>query len=317
MGKMFKDKALNLSNINASDEDIQILDALPSMSKDPDDNGVSPSGIGLGLNLPDLSAIEAETSLTQHQNAAFEVLNVIEQHCSDNLQNYSRSEEKNLAALHRNLMPTFTVQVGEKQIKMPLLDIERVVQLEGREDFKQNQNVEEQSLASDPFLKSTFKEKEGEVEGHFVSKTSGASFLNDSCSKQIVSVTEGDELRPRTTLSDAININDNQCDQPIASILNVTPFEDEESKCKKELIQLVAPLEARLKQESREEINLSLLEESIDVEDVFDNGNLLDSLREQFKKEDEQRQLIGEEQQQNQRSPSEFNMPFEIGPRDS
>ena len=78
MGKMFKDKALNLSNINASDEDIRILDALPSMSKDPDDNGVSPSGIGLGLNLPDLSAIEAETSLTQHQNAAFEVLNVIE-----------------------------------------------------------------------------------------------------------------------------------------------------------------------------------------------------------------------------------------------
>ena len=44
---------------------------------------------------------------------------------------------------------------------------------------------------------------------------------------------------------------------------------------------------------------------------------MLDSLREQIKKEDEQRQLVGEERGQNQRSPSEGNMPFEIGPRDS
>ena len=43
---------------------------------------------------------------------------------------------------------------------MPLLDIERVVQLEGREEFKKNVNVEleEQSLVSDPFLKSTAKD---------------------------------------------------------------------------------------------------------------------------------------------------------------
>ena len=244
MGKIFKDRGLNLSNINASDEDIQILGALPSTSKDPNHHAVSPSGVGLGLNLPDLSCIEAETSLEQQQNAALDVLNVIEQHCSDqpvgnqiHQQDYSRSEEKSFAALHRNLMPTFTVQVGEKEVKMPLLDIERVVQLEGREEYKKNPNVDAQSLVSDPFLKSTFKEREGEIEGHFVSKTSGASFLNDSCSKQIVSVTEGDELKPRQTQSDAININDNQCDQPIASVLNVTPFEEEESKCKKELIQ--------------------------------------------------------------------------------
>ena len=219
MGKMFKDKGLNLSNINASDEDIRILGGLPGMSKDPILPGVSPSGVGSGLNLPDLSCIEAETSLEQQQNAALDVLNVIEQHCSDQsvgkpieLQNYSRSEEKNFAALHRNLMPSFTVQVGGKAVKMPLLDIDRVVQLEGREEYKKNAGADEQSLVSDPFLKSTFKEREGEVEGHFVSKTSGASFLNDSCSKQVVSVTEGDEPKPRQTLSDAININDNQCD---------------------------------------------------------------------------------------------------------
>ena len=87
---------------------------------------------------------------------------MLDQHCAEEqeLQNFSRSEEKNLAALHRNLMPTFSVQVGEKQIKMPLLDIDRVVQLEGREEFKKNVNVEleEQSLVSDPFLKSTAKD---------------------------------------------------------------------------------------------------------------------------------------------------------------
>ena len=77
------------------------------------------------------------------------------------------------------------------------------------------------------------------------------------------------------------------------------------------------PPKPGLEQASREEVSLSLLEESIEVEDLFDNGNLLDSLREQFKKEDAQRQLGGEERDQNQRSPSEGNMPFEIGPRDS
>ena len=43
-------------------------------------------------------------------------------------------------------MPTFSVQVGDKKVKMPLLDIERVVQLEGRESYKknvQNTNLEE------------------------------------------------------------------------------------------------------------------------------------------------------------------------------
>ena len=60
---IFKDKSLNLSNINASEEDIQILQALPSMSKDPNNNEASPSGVGMGLGLPDLSAIEAENSI--------------------------------------------------------------------------------------------------------------------------------------------------------------------------------------------------------------------------------------------------------------
>ena len=66
MGKLFKDKALNLSNINASDEDIQILNGLPSLLKDQNDHNTSPSGVGLGLGLPDLSAIEAENSIEQH-----------------------------------------------------------------------------------------------------------------------------------------------------------------------------------------------------------------------------------------------------------
>ena len=34
------------------------------------------------MGLPDLSAIEAENSVDLKQNAAMEVLNVIEQHCS-------------------------------------------------------------------------------------------------------------------------------------------------------------------------------------------------------------------------------------------
>ena len=63
----------------------------------------------------------------------------------------------------------------------------------------------------------------------------------------------------------------------------MTPFEDEESK--KSSIKPVQPLKERSKSDIREEINLSLLEESlpsIEVEDIFENGNLLDSLREQF-----------------------------------
>ena len=88
---------------------------------------------------------------------------------------------------------------------MPLLDIDRVVQLEGRTSFKQNikADYEDQSLASESIMKSTAK---GEDQGHFISKTS-ASFLNDSNSKQIVSVQEGDELKPTLTQSDAINID--------------------------------------------------------------------------------------------------------------
>ena len=61
-----------------------------------------------------------------------------------------------------------------------------------------------------------------------------------------------------------------------------------------------------------------MLEESIpsvEVEDIFDNGNLLDSLREQLKEEDEKRKINGEDTKE--RSSSEFNMPFEVNPRDS
>ena len=110
------------------------------MSNKQDNNQASPTCTGLGMGLPDLSAIEAENSIDLKQNAAFEVLNVIEQHCSQDqsLNNFSRSEEKNLASLHRNLMPSHLVQIGNKSIKMPLLDIDRVVQLEGRTSFKQN-----------------------------------------------------------------------------------------------------------------------------------------------------------------------------------
>ena len=35
-------------------------------------------------------------------------------------------------------MPSHMVKIGNKSIKMPLLDIERVVKLEGRVSFKQN-----------------------------------------------------------------------------------------------------------------------------------------------------------------------------------
>lgn len=56
-------------------------------------------------------------------------------------------------------MPTHMVKIGNKSIKMPLLDIERVVKLEGRVSFKQNivGNVDDQSLASESIMKSTAK----------------------------------------------------------------------------------------------------------------------------------------------------------------
>ena len=75
---------------------------------------------------------------------------------------------------------------------------------------------------------------------------------------------------------------------------------------------------SKQKQESKEEIDLSLLEESIpsvEVEDIFENGNMLDSLREQLKQEDEKQKVNGEDAKE--RSSSEFNMPFEVNPRDS
>ena len=119
------------------------------------------------------------------------------------------------------------------------------------------------------------------------------------------------------TQSDAINI-DNQCDQPVASELNVTPF-DEEDKLLSGFMVGKSPEKPKSKrQQSKEEIDLSLLEESIpsvEVEDIFDNGNMLDSLREQLKVEDEKNKINGEDFKE--RSSSEFNMPFEVNPRDS
>ena len=81
------------------------------MSNKQDNNQDSPTCTGLGMGLNDLSAIEVENSIDLKQNAAFEVLNVIEQHCSQDQSpnNFSRSEEKNLAFLHRNMMPSHLV----------------------------------------------------------------------------------------------------------------------------------------------------------------------------------------------------------------
>ena len=38
-------------------------------------------------------------------------------------------DERNLAGLNRQLMPNFVVNIGDRQIKMPRLDLERVAGL--------------------------------------------------------------------------------------------------------------------------------------------------------------------------------------------
>ena len=102
-------------------------------------------------------------------------------------------------------------------------------------------------------------------------------------------------------------------------MLNVTPFDEEEKKLSGFMVLKTPEVhKSKQKQESKEEIDLSLLEESIpsvEVEDIFENGNMLDSLREQLKQEDEKQKVNGEDAKE--RSSSEFNMPFEVNPRDS
>ena len=76
----------------------------------------------LSLALEDLSAIVSEAAEKTMQgaeniNAALQVTDT------------ASEDERNLAGLNRQLMPNFVVNIGDRQIKMPRLDLERVAGL--------------------------------------------------------------------------------------------------------------------------------------------------------------------------------------------
>ena len=85
-----------------------------------------------------------------------------------------------MADLNRKLMPNFILCVGEKQIKMPRLDLDRVLGLLSPAPFRGNlaDNQTNNSLETDTILQ-THKD----MKGVGASQTSGGSFLNETGSK--------------------------------------------------------------------------------------------------------------------------------------
>jgi len=97
-----------------------------------------PAQVKQDLKFPDISAIQSNSDgsfLAEH--AALKSSKEI-------------SEEKGLQSLHRNLMPAIIVQVGSKQVRMPRLDIERVIALEDRPLFLNN--LKSSAVVQDPTL---------------------------------------------------------------------------------------------------------------------------------------------------------------------
>ena len=80
-------------------------------------------------------------------------------------------------------MPNFVVSVGGKEIKMPRLDLERVLSPYDKNPFKGNIKANiDQSLETDTIL-----ETHKDMKGVGTSQTSGGSFLNETGSKQVQS----------------------------------------------------------------------------------------------------------------------------------
>ena len=102
----------------------------------------TPKGTISNLNLsaiqPDLSVPKQEATTWQDEEDDLDI-------------EHQGSEERNFASLNRNLMPTFEVVVrGGKILRLPKLDIERVIELQERKNFTGNLPFkEEQSLITD------------------------------------------------------------------------------------------------------------------------------------------------------------------------
>lgn len=71
------------------------------------------------VKFPDISAIQSESDISL-------------------VADKRGSEEKKFESLHRNLMPVVVVHVGDKQVRMPRLDIQRAIALEDRPLFLNN-----------------------------------------------------------------------------------------------------------------------------------------------------------------------------------
>lgn len=76
----------------------------------------------ISLALPDLSAIVSEK-----QDKSNGEQQVVADKVGKFFNDGGSEDEQNLADLNRKLMPNFIVQVGNKQIKMPRLDLQRVL----------------------------------------------------------------------------------------------------------------------------------------------------------------------------------------------
>ena len=188
-------------------------------------------------------------------------------------------------------MPNFVVNVGDKQIKMPKLDIQRVVQLEDRKTFLGNLNTQtNNSLQTDTIL-DTHKDMKDIV----ASQTSGGSFLNETGSKQVQSDCHQESLKSKQQKESESDANMleylNKCDEAISTIFDEAPFDGKDN---------------------------ILVCSNFNQKEKIKNNNLLDSLREEILKEDEERlSKVYEDESvpKSLKSPTTFSMPFEL--RDS
>ena len=177
----------------------------------------SPKGMTAALH--DISAIQESLSGNKpHEQQHFP----LDQDQYDQiLDQTGNSDQKNLEALNRNLMPNLSIKVKDKIIKMPMLDIEKAIVMEARENFTGNiSGHDAQSLVTD--LKTDCN-----ADG----LSQNESFQNESHSKAF----ESKSKNPSQAQLDA-DAQDilNQCDQAISQI-----FEGKSSLDRDHDVQLV------------------------------------------------------------------------------
>jgi len=113
-------------------------------------------------------------------------------------------------------MPNFILNIGEKQIRMPKLDLERVLGLFESKPFEGNIKVQEgDSLETDTILDTHKDLLKG---GH--TQTSGGSFLNETGSKQVQSECPAESLKSKQKASESVNDYLNKCDEAISAIID-------------------------------------------------------------------------------------------------